>query len=159
MPTPINNNIIDLDLGIQKKKFRFGNDDNRIVELNTSDVGLVSRLSEALPKLNDLQIKASKIGEGISKDTDDLEAIKILGDNLKSIDTEMRSLVDFIFGAEVSKAAAPDGSMYDPLNGQFRFERIIAVIMTQYAEDYQAEFNKINNQIQKHAGKYVKKKG
>ena len=37
----------------------------------------------------------------------------------------MRELIDFIFQANVSSVCADDGTMADPLNGQFRFEHII----------------------------------
>jgi hypothetical protein len=63
-PHTVNNEIIDLDLSItKKKKFRFDKDDNRIVEINTSDMNLMQRVNVAYPKLQALQDKAAKLTE------------------------------------------------------------------------------------------------
>ena len=51
----VDDNVVDLDLSvIRKKRFRVDGDNNRILELNTSDVGIVSRLNEVYPKLQKL---------------------------------------------------------------------------------------------------------
>ena len=50
----INNQIIDADLdlsSIRRKRFRIDGDDNRILELNTSDLNLLVRLKDAYPKI------------------------------------------------------------------------------------------------------------
>jgi hypothetical protein len=157
------NNVIDLDLSItQKKKFRFGKDDNRIVEVNTSDMNLMQRVSVAYPKLQDLQTKASKLTEGLNVDEESTEAnalssISTLAERLTSIDAEMRELLDYMFDAPVSAAAAPDGSMYDPFGGSFRYEHIIAVMMKQYEDNLQSEFGKMEKQLKKHTDKYTRR--
>lgn len=159
----VNNNIIDLDLSItQKKKFRFGKDDNRIVEVNTSDMNLMQRVSVAYPKLQELQVKASKLTEGIDVSDDDIAAstlnsLSTMAERLSAVDTEMRELLDYMFDAPVSAAAAPDGSMYDPFNGSFRYEHIIAVMMKQYEDNLQSEFNKMEKQLKKHTDKYTRR--
>lgn len=155
----VNNEIIDLDLSItQKKKFRFGKDDNRIVEVNTSDMNLMQRVSVAYPKLQDLQTKASKLTEGINiEDGEALNDLTTMAERLEAIDTEMRSLIDYMFDAPISAAAAPDGSMYDPFSGSFRFEHIIAIMMKQYEDNLQSEFNKMEKQLKKHTDKYTRR--
>ena len=159
----VNNEIIDLDLSItQKKKFRFGKDDNRIVEVNTSDMNLLQRVSVAYPKLQDLQAKASKLTEGIDIDEESIGAETIQGittmaERLSAVDTEMRNLLDYMFDAPVSAAAAPDGSMYDPFNGSFRYEHIIAVMTKQYEDNLQSEFGKMEKQLKKHTDKYTRR--
>ena len=159
----VNNDVIDLDLSItSRKKFRFGKDDARIVELNTSDMNLMHRVNEAYPKLQALQDKASKLTEGINLTEDDSEAsamdsIATLAERLSAVDAEMRELLDYIFDAPVSAAAAPDGSMYDPFNGSFRYEHIIAVLMTQYEKNLQSEFGKMEKQLKKHTDKYTRR--
>lgn len=158
-------NIIDLDLSItKKKKFRFDNDDNRIIELNTSDMGILQRISDTYPKLQELQQKAASVMANTDvENTDDLETtlggIRTVADRLAAIDKDMRTLVDDLFNAPVSAATAPDGSMYDPFEGTFRFEHIITLLMSQYESNLQAEFNKMEKQINKHTAKYVKNTG
>lgn len=157
----VNNDIIDLDLSVtKKKKFRFDKDDNRIVELNTSDMNLIQRVSEAYPKLQELQTKASKLTEGLNVEDDEstaIEDINTLAERLSAVDAEMRELLDYMFDAPVSAAAAPSGSMYDPFNGSFRYEHIIAVVTKQYEDNLQSEFSKMEKQLKKHTDKYTRR--
>ena len=157
----VNNEIIDLDLSItKKKKFRFDKDDSRIVEVNTSDMNLMQRVNEAYPKLQEMQVKASKLTEGLSdaeSEVSAIDSIATMAERLSEIDTEMRDLLDYMFDAPVSAAAAPDGSMYDPFNGSFRYEHIIAVMMKQYEDNLQSEFGKMEKQLKKHTDKYTRR--
>ena len=158
-PTTVNNEIIDLDLSVtKKKKFRFDHDDTRIIELNTSDIGIIGRISEAYPKLTALQDKASKMMEGLHDDDAYLEDdLKLIGVRLSEVDNEMRQIIDEIFSADVSAKAAPDGSMYDPFDGTYRFEHIITLLMSQYEKNLQDEYAKIEHQVKSHTDKYTKK--
>lgn len=159
----VNNEIIDLDLSVtKKKKFRFDKDDKRIVEVNTSDMNLMQRVNVAYPKLQTLQDKASKLTEGLSINEDSSEADAIadmatMADRLHEVDTEMRNLIDYMFDAPVSEAAAPDGSMYDPFGGSFRYEHIIAIMMKQYEDNLQSEFKQMEKQLKKHTDKYTRR--
>ena len=158
-PTTVNNEIIDLDLSVtKKKKFRFDHDDTRIIELNTSDMGIIGRISDAYPKLTALQDKASKMMEGLHDDDAYLEDdLKLIGARLSEVDNEMRQIIDEIFSADVSAKAAPDGSMYDPFDGTYRFEHIITLLMSQYEKNLQDEYAKIEHQVKSHTDKYTKK--
>lgn len=159
----VNNEFIDLDLSVTKrKKFRFDRDDSRTVEVNTSDMNLMQRMNVAYPKLQALQEKSMKVTEGLSVNTNESETNAIhdlatMAERLSAIDTEMRELIDYMFDADVSKAAAPDGSMYDPFNGSFRYEHIIAIMMKQYEDNLQSEFSKMEKQLRKHTDKYTRR--
>ena len=159
----VNNEFIDLDLSVtRKKKFRFDKDDSRVVEVNTSDMNLMQRVNVAYPKLQDLQDKASKLTEGITLDEDSttnntLNGLATMAERLSAVDAEMRELLDYMFDAPVSMAAAPTGSMYDPFNGSFRYEHIIALMMKQYEDNLQSEFNKMEKQLKKHTDKYTRR--
>lgn len=145
----IDNDIIDINLSaIKKKRIRINGDNSMILELNTSDMGIVSRLHEAYPKLVTLQ---QSIEELPDEETDDVveQVSKILVD----IDKQMRDYVDFIFGAAVSEVCAKDGSMYDPLDGMFRFEHIIDALSNVYEESFNTEFTKMRNRVDKYSTK------
>lgn len=163
IPTNTVNDIIDLDLQvIKKKRFRFNKDDSRILELNTSDMNIITRISEVYPKLNALQDKASKLMEGLNpNETDDpnalMQDVTTMANRLKEVDTEMRKLLDYMFDSNVSEITAPDGSMYDPFNGSFRFEYIITLLMKQYEDNLQSEFGKMEKQLKKHTDKYTRR--
>lgn len=155
------NNIIDLDLSVtQKKRFRFDKDNNRILELNVSDMNIISRISETYSKLQDLQVKASKLMDGIDVEDESksVEEMAVVSERLKEVDNEMRDLIDYMFNANVSEVAAPDGSMYDPFEGSFRYEHIITLLMSQYESNLQSEFAKMQRQLEKHTAKYTKGK-
>lgn len=157
----VNNDIIDLDLSVtKKKKFRFNKDDDRIVEVNTSDMNLMQRVSDAYPKLQDLQTKATKLTDGIEitdEEASALDSLTTMAERLSAVDKEMRELIDYMFDAPVSAAAAPDGSMYDPFSGSFRYEHIIAVVIAQYEKNLQSEFSKMEKQLKKHTDKYTRR--
>ena len=159
----VTNDVIDLDLSVtKKKKFRFDKDDNRIVEINTSDMNLMQRVSEAYPKLQELQTKAAKLTEGLDVESTESESAAIkdiatMAERLSAVDTEMRELLDYMFDAPVSAAAAPSGSMYDPFSGSFRYEHIITAVMKQYEDNLQSEFSKMEKQLKKHTDKYTRR--
>lgn len=150
-----NEEILDIDLSVtRKKKFRIDGDDNRILELNTSDMNIVKRLNTIYPKLQKLAVKASSQLE-LDSESDDF--IAKAGEAISSIDADMRQLIDELFDAEVSKITAPDGSMYDLFNGKFRFEHIIDTISGLYENNFNSEYKKISERITKHTSKYTKK--
>lgn len=148
--------IINLDLSpIRKKRIAINGDESRILELNTSDLNITNRLSEAYPKLTEL---AHQISTLVMPETeDDVADLKAAADAWKAIDDEMRNLMDYIFDSNVSEMCAPSGSMYDPINGKLRFEWLIDILSDLYERELQAEFNKVTKRIEKHTNKYVKK--
>lgn len=150
------NDIMDVDLSIiKKKKFRINGDNTKILELNVSDMGIVSRLDEAYPKLMTLQDKVSAIAD-INEEADDMELLSTTASKLKEIDTEMREMLDFIFQSNVSEVCGSEGSMYDPIEGTFRYEHIISTLVKLYENNLNAEFNKMKENISKHTAKYTK---
>lgn len=157
------NPIVDISLDvIRKKRFRIDGDDTRILELNTSDLNILARLKDAYPKLIDLADNAFKNlpeVDNTSVDYDFMtdEATTEVIQTLKDADKNMRNLVDYIFDSNVSEMCAPNGSMYDPLNGKFRFEHIIDTLAVLYESEVSNEMSKIANRVKKHTDKYVKK--
>lgn len=144
------NNVVDIDLSVTKKKqFRIDKDDNRIIELNTSDMSILSRLQESYPKLDELSNKAMTLSND-----DTLEAtVEVLND----IDKEMRQILNFIFDSDIADVCAPDGSMFDMFNGEFRFEHIVSVLVGLYEENIDKEYKLMAKNIRKHTDKYTGK--
>lgn len=154
--TSTQNDVIDISLSsIRKKRFRIDGDDSRILELDTSDLGILSRLQETYPKLQKLNEKAVEDWSKADKaDEQDYSATVTL---LTDIDTEMRKLIDYIFDSNVSEVCVPTGTMYDPINGQFRFEYIISCLSTLYETNISAETKKLSERVQKYTSKYTGK--
>lgn len=153
-------NIIDVDLSaIKKQKFRINGDNNKILELNTSDMGLMTRLDEMYPKLIDLQNEVISLADE-NDGADDTSLLSSTAKKLKKIDNDMRETLDYIFQANVSETCGSEGSMYDPIDGVFRYEHIIETLTKLYENNLNNEFQKMKARVDKLASKHraVKKR-
>ena len=147
------NNIIDIDLSVtRKKRFRIDGDDNRVIELNTSDMTILNRLDEADRQLRELADKANFELADVEDENRDI--VK----ELLATDKQMREIIDYLFDAPVSDVCAPDGSMYDPFNGKYRFEHIMEALFVQYENNIAEEIQKMRKNVQKHTSKYTNTK-
>lgn len=150
--------IKNIDLTVfNKKKFSINGDPNKILELDVSDLNIVTRLKEQYPKLEKLAAKLSTITEENDK-LSDSELLDSTANSLKELDKQMRECVDTIFDSNVSAICVPTGSMYDPVGGKFRYEHLINIILSLYDENLTDEANKIKSRVSKHTAKYTKKK-
>lgn len=153
--------IVDISLSVvRKKRFRIDGDDDRILELNTSDLNILARLKETYPKLVEIAEDAFKNlpeVDGTAEDYDFVtdEATAKLVSALKDADAKMRELIDYIFDSNVSELCAPSGSMYDPINGAFRFEHIINTLSALYETDISSEMGNVARRVKKHTDKYT----
>lgn len=146
------NNVIDIDLSVtRKKRFRIDGDDSRIIELNTSDMTILNRLDESERRLKVLAESANVDLTGDDKSDKDVVS------RLLETDKEMRDIIDYLFDSPVADICAPDGSMYDPFNGKYRFEHILETLFALYEQNISDEIKKMRRNVQKHTDKYVKK--
>ena len=150
------NDVVDVDLSIiKKKKFRINGDNSKILELNISDMGILSRLDESYSRLIELQDKVANLAE-MSGEANDREILSSTAKKLNEIDEEMRDLLDYIFQSNVPEICGSEGSMYDPIEGTFRYEDIISTLTKLYENNLNSEFAKIKKNISKHTAKYTK---
>ena len=147
----------EIDLSVtRKQRLRIDGDNSRVVELDLSDMGIISRLTDSYPKLEKLQEKAIKMSENATGE--DFDEVK-LGKDLKTLDKEMRGIIDYIFDSNVSEVCAPSGTMYDPFGGKCRYEHIIEKLVEAYDANISAEAKKLNTDgIEKHTKGYNKRK-
>ena len=153
--TNTTNDIIDLDFSpIRKQRFRIDGDDNKIISLNLSDMGLLTRLNDIYPKLfnilskvKDTAAEVKQIPEDDEFDEEREDALNKFTDTLKDIDNEMKKMVDSIFNEPVADVFSTDGAMYDMVDGKFRFEHIIDRLLPLYGERYSAEAKKMKQRI------------
>lgn len=146
-----NKNVVDIDLSVtRKKRFRIDGDDSRILELNTSDMNILLRLDEVEARLQSL-------ADSVTFDAEDTENAEANVKKLLNTDKEMRDLMDYLFDSKVSEICAPSGTMYDPFNGKYRFEHIIETLFALYEDNIEAEYKKMNKNVQKHTAKYTGK--
>ena len=147
--------VIDIDLSPTKKKsFRIDGDNSRIIYLNTSDVNIAIRLEELYPKLLKLTEEASTQVDASMEEGSEKSIINVL----KDIDSKMRELLNELFDSDIADKVSPDGSLYDPFNGKFRFEYIIDTLAGLYDNNFKQENELIQKRLRKHTGKYTRKK-
>lgn len=149
--------IQDIDLSfLKKKRFRINGDNSKILELNPTDMSITIRLSEAYPRLNKLMDDAIKRIGAVDMDSDDIDnAFETAANILKDIDSKMRDEIDYIFDSNVSEICAPDGSMWDPVEGAFRYEHIIERLSALYETNLNKEFAAMKRKVEGRANKYA----
>ena len=151
--------VFDGDISLaatRKKRFRIDGDNNRYLEIDTSDMGIVTRLDNLYPKLQKLAQDAAI--KQIDKEEAGGSKLSKISNALIKIDAQMRQIVDDIFQSDVSAKCAPSGTMFDPFNGEFRYEHIIDVVGSLYKENIKKEFKKMANNMSKRTAKYTKGK-
>ena len=157
-PQAIAPEITKVDLGfVEKRKFSISGDFNRILELNVSDLNIAARLKVGYPQLKELLNESQKTITSIKEDEDDFVTLGRYADVLTEIDKKMRGIIDYIFDTNASEVCAPSGNMYDPVGGQWRFERIIDVLSSLYTNGLDEEFNKLKKRVESKTTKYTKK--
>ena len=151
-----NDVIVDINLNVtQKQQIRIDGDDNRIIELDTGDLTILNRLREVYPRLNELGMKGFEIND--ADDDTLIDTVDNMLSALKEIDGEMRSIINYIFNANIADTCLPTGAMYNMRNGEFAFERILDVLFGLYSENIQAEFGKMSDRMKQHTNKYTGK--
>lgn len=156
---------VDLSV-LRKQRFLIdlGDDVERILELNTTDMGVVNRLSDGYNNLMELDSLVKQLSEDtttISEDDSDDEAqtkLKAFSDKLKEIDSKMRNIIDTIFDTNVCEVCCPSGSMYDPIAGKLRYEHVIDTLMELYSTSLSEEMAKTKKRVKTHTAKYTKSK-
>lgn len=149
-------NIIDVNIdGIKKQKYRING--GGIIELDTSDLNIITRLKEVYPKLNAL---ASEATSGVDVDSSQPveEQLDTMADVLKEIDEKMREYVDYIFDSEVCDVCAPNSSMYAPHGGKFTYEHITESLGKLYSNNLDIEAKRLSRRLKEHTDKYTGKR-
>ena len=143
-------NIVNLDLSeTARTKIWVNGDNTKVLELNLTDMGVMSRLQDSYPKLDELTAEVKNLA---SADVSDEDIVA----TFKKIDKQMREIVDNIFDYPVCEVCCDGGSMYDPVGGQLRFEYIIDRISKLYETSLNDEFKKMQAKMKTHTAKYTK---
>ena len=149
------NNVIDLS-ALKKKQFDVN---GKVLELDTADLNILARFQSMYPTLYEEGAKLAKIEDMVKNSTaDDGQNLTDMVQVLNDADKAMRDAIDFIFDSNVCEICIDHGSLFDPINGEYRFEHVINALLPLYEKDLQEETKKIQQRVKKHTDKYTKKK-
>lgn len=146
---------IDLSGLKNRTKIEINGEPDKFIELDLSDMGLVTRLNEEMPKLYSF---ADELGKVEINDDDPDIIVKKTAEQISKADSKMREVVNRIFDYDVCSVCVPTGTMIDSINGRFRFEILIDIIGELYNQNITAETKRIKARINQHTQKYVGRK-
>ena len=145
--------VIDLNIsGIEKTKVRINGRNDSILELNLSDFNISERIEKGYAKLN------AEITKLADVDLDNIEDNAEINKLLKDTDNVMRDTIDYIFDSNVSEVCCKTGTMFDIVDGTYKFERILEALTALYSENINNEYKSVKKRIQKKALKNPPKK-
>ena len=142
------NNINITNLG--KKSYTINEDTSKTIELDPTDLLIITRANENLDKIGNITEEAFKATE-----ESDLSAFAT---KLKECDARARECINTIFDYDVCSVIYPTGSLFNAKDGKFVWEHICESLMELYAENIKAEFEKVQKRVTAHTKKYVNKK-
>lgn len=149
-----NKNVINLDLSeTARTKIWINGDCNRVLELNLSDVGIISRLEKAQAEIDELVEEVRKLS---ATDIPEDDPDNIVGSTFKIMNEKMCNIVDGIFDFPVCEICCDGGSMFDPIKGQLRFEYIIDKLSNLYKGTISEEMKRVQAKMKAHTAKYTK---
>lgn len=144
---------INLEHG-KRKRFTINGDENRILEINPSDMGIFARVDNfdkvvtpALVEFGEKQFNASESDFDLTK----------LGEDLAALDKLIREQLDIMYDTNFSEVTTPHGTMLDPINGEFRFQYLNDVFSDLYDKTFTQELKQRNDKIRERTKKYVNK--
>lgn len=154
-------NVVSLDMPeVERVSVWVNGDCTKVIRLNLSDMNIMTRAKDALVKLEDLQAEANNLASVEVPDNFDTDEDKEKLDKaielFREINQKMKDIVDGIFDYPVSDVCCDGGSMYDPLNGKYRYECIIDRIMALYTDNWEKETRQSRERMQSHTAKYTK---
>ncbi len=117
------------------KRLAINGDENRIIVVNPTDVGIVTRYREKLPEI-----------EKLSANTENSEEIPDI------LDRKVREFVDYIIGSPVSEIAFGKTNCLSMAGGQTIFENFLTAYMEYMKPEIKAEYERSRKRIEKYTG-------
>lgn len=154
----INNVSIDIQT---KRKITINGDENSFIELNTNDLGIISRFGSAIPELTKLSEEFMLIGEDADseegEDTEEavLEKVARVANKFDEVNRKATELVNGIFDYDVCTPILKGSSVFTLTNGEFAFETIITSLLPLYGDSIQKETKKLETKMKKYTNKYL----
>ena len=151
----VNAKSVSIDLSaLNKTKVLINNDEDKFILLDLSDLNVPTRFEEVSPEIEKILISIGNYEDNLS----DEEKSNEIKRQITEGDKKVREHIDYIFDGEVCKVCAPSGTMFDMIDGKFRWEYILDALSSLYSDHIELEFNKVMSRVKSHTDKYTKKK-
>ena len=122
---------INFDDGL--KRLAINGDENRVIVVNPTDVGIVARYREKLPEIKKL-----------SAETENFEEIPHI------LDKKVREFVDYIIGLPVSETVFGKTNCISMAGGQTIFENFLTAYMEYMKPEIKAEYERSKKRVEKY---------
>lgn len=138
-----NTNITPISLGIHKKSFAIDGDENRIILLDPSDMGIVGRIETFSEQIDSTLSKLKDV------------PVEQLGSAIAEVDKAVRDEINAIFDYDVCSICVPCGTMVDVIDGKFKFELVVTALADVYTNTISTEMKRVAARMSEHTQKYV----
>lgn len=117
------------------KRLAINGDENRVIVVNPTDVGIVARYREKLPEIEKLSVE-----NGNSEEIPDI------------LDKKVREFVDYIIGSPVSETVFGKTNCLSMAGGQTIFENFLTAYMEYMKPEIKAEYERSKKRVEKYTG-------
>ncbi len=121
------------------KRLAINGDENRIIVVNPTDVGIVARYKEKLPEIERLSAE-----NGNSEEIPDI------------LDKKVREFVDYIIGSPVSETVFGKTNCLSMAGGQTIFENFLTAYMEYMKPEIKAEYERSKSRVEKYTKQLAK---
>ncbi|MDE6500471.1 MAG: hypothetical protein K2L10_00060 [Ruminococcus sp.] len=121
------------------KRLVINGDENRVIVVNPTDVGIVARYKEKLPEIEKLSAE-----NGNSEEIPDI------------LDKKVREFVDYIIGSPVSETVFGKTNCLSMAGGQTIFENFLTAYMEYMKPEIKAEYERSKSRVEKYTKQLAK---
>ena len=139
--------MTNLEFNDGLKRLSINGDENRIITINPTDIAVISRYNEVLPKLDELTEKY--------KNTDNISVDKT-AEIISELDIKAREFIDYIIGSPVSDTVFGTANCLSCAGGHTIFENFLTAYMEYMTPAIKSEYEKSKNRVEKYT-KQIKK--
>lgn len=115
------------------KRLAINGDENRVIVVNPTDVGIVKRYREKFPEI-----------EKLSAETENSEEIADV------LDKKVREFIDYIIGSPVSETVFGKTNCLSIAGGQTVFENFLTAYMEYMKPEIKAEYERSRKRVEKY---------
>ena len=156
---------INLNLST-KKKFTLDGDPNRVIELDISDINIIDRATTAFRNIEKLQADWESLpipknpnneddGETLN---DTVSTIEDFNTQFAEIENKLKQELNYMFDSDIAGTIFEANSPFSMVNGKFKFQQVVDVLMSLYENQIQSDVKKLNRQkVVNKTQRYIKK--